>query len=106
MVNHVIESKKVASISVCVYDCMVLVDCQSFNYDMDTNMCEINSENSQTAPEDIISTKRKIMFSDIKVWPKVRFISLFHYNTDALLHVKVMSSQSVNDSHFFSCLVF
>ena len=75
MVNHVIESKKVSSISVCVHDCMVLVDCQSFNYGMDNNMCDLNSANSETAPGDFVCMNRK-MFSDIKVWPKVRVISL------------------------------
>ena len=93
MVNHVIDYKKVTSISVCVHDCMVLVDCLSFNYHIDTNLCEMNSENSETAPGDIITVKNK-MFSDIKVWPKVRFISLSFIPVYALFHYCIYSEYS------------
>ena len=71
------EAKKVPTYSVCVYECMVTTDCQSFNYYMDERLCVFHVENSSTAPQCLFEATGRIRYSDISIWPKViRYIGL------------------------------
>ena len=75
--GQVLDAKKVPTYSVCVYECMVTTDCQSFNYYMDECLCVFHAENSSTAPQCLFGATGRIRYSDISIWPKViRYIGL------------------------------
>ena len=69
--GQVMEAKKVPTYSVCVYECMVTTDCQSFNYYMDERLCVFHAENSSTDPQCLFEATGRIRYSDISIWPKV-----------------------------------
>ena len=69
--GEVMEAKKVPTYSVCVYECMVTTDCQSFNYYMDDRLCVFHSDNSSTSPQCIFNATGRVRYSDISIWPKV-----------------------------------
>ena len=84
MVGQTIFSLSGLSLSACIYGCMVWVDCQSFNFDRNTNICDFNNADSSTALESLkLATSGRVLYSDISVWPQVW---LYVYNYRWLTH--------------------
>ena len=72
MKGHVIEEKRVSGLSKCVYDCMVTTDCLSFNFEINTNWCQLNSVDVVIGTEGLTTTSDQMFFSNIRDWPTVR----------------------------------
>ena len=79
MKGHVIEENRVSGISKCVYDCMVTTDCLSFNFEINTNWCQLNSAESMTSSDGLTATFDQMVFSNIRDWPTVG--TLIYWNS-------------------------
>ena len=77
MGGNLLESKYAKTLSVCVYECLVVTDCVSFSFNFRTKWCRLHSETSFTAPETLRESTKNVLFSDVTAWPKVSRIEFY-----------------------------
>ena len=71
MKGNVIEEKRVSGLFKCVFDCLVTADCLSFNFETNSNWCQMNSADSMMGSEWLTATSDQMFHSDIRDWPAV-----------------------------------
>lgn len=71
MLGHLVNALSVNSLTRCVYECLVTAKCLSLNYYQDKTLCELNSEDSMTAPDSLLEYEGNVKYTDISAWPTV-----------------------------------
>ena len=103
MKGHVIEERRVSGLSKCVYNCMVTTDCLSFNFEINTNWCQLNSADVVIGTEELTTTSDQMFFSNIRDWPTVR-TSIYGFCFSLSMYSYMLEVTYSRSSVRFKCL--